>query len=79
MPLYFYDWQDGEVSLVQAANKDAANKDVLDALGPADPEHIRQVRDLASRSTTIRWSVESSLRSSGLRMPIGRTTFCGRH
>ncbi len=31
MPLYLYDWKDGEVSLVQAANKDAANIDVLDA------------------------------------------------
>ena len=47
MPLYFYDWQDGEISLVQAANKDAANMDVLDALGPADTEHIRQLNDLA--------------------------------
>jgi hypothetical protein len=47
MPLYLCDWQDGEISLVQAANKDAANIDVLDALGSADPQHIRQVDDLA--------------------------------
>lgn len=47
MPLYIYDWQDGEVSLVQAANKDAANMDVLDALGAAVTEKIRQVNDLA--------------------------------
>ena len=47
MPLSLCDWQDGEISLVQAANKDAANIDVLDALGSADPQHIRQVDDLA--------------------------------
>ena len=47
MPLYLYDLKDGEVSLVQAANKDAANMDVLDALGAADTEDIRQVSDLA--------------------------------
>jgi len=47
MPLYFDDWQNGEISLVQAANKDAANMDVLDALGPADTEHIRQLNDFA--------------------------------
>jgi hypothetical protein len=47
MPLYAYDWKDGEVSLIQAANKDAANRDVLDALGAADSEDIREVRDLA--------------------------------
>ena len=47
MPLYLCDWQDGEVSLVQAANKNAANMDVLDALGSADPQHIRQLDDLA--------------------------------
>ena len=47
MPLYLCDWQDGEISLVQAANKDAANIDVLDALGSADPQHISQLDDLA--------------------------------
>jgi hypothetical protein len=47
MPLYLCDWQDGEISLVQAANKDAANIDVLDALGSADPQHIWPVDDLA--------------------------------
>jgi hypothetical protein len=47
MPLYLCDWQDGEVSLVQAANKNAANMDVLDALGSADPQHVWQVDDLA--------------------------------
>jgi hypothetical protein len=47
MPLYMYDWQDGEVSLVQASNKDAANMDVLDALGSATTEKIRQINDLA--------------------------------
>jgi hypothetical protein len=47
MALYIYDWKDGEVSLVQAANKDAANMDILDALGGADTEKIRQVNDLA--------------------------------
>ena len=47
MPLYLCDWQDGEISLVQAANKEAANVEVLDALGSADPQHIRQVDDLA--------------------------------
>jgi hypothetical protein len=47
MPLYAYDWKDGEISLVQAANKDAANMDVLDALGSAIPEQIRQLNDLA--------------------------------
>lgn len=47
MPLYAYDWKDGEVSLVQAANKDAANMDVLDALGSAETEDIKLVKDLA--------------------------------
>jgi hypothetical protein len=47
MPLYMYDWQDGEVSLVQAPSKDAANMDVLDALGSATTEKIRQINDLA--------------------------------
>ena len=47
MPLYLCDWRDGEISLVQAANKDAANIDVLDALGSADPQHIWPVDDLA--------------------------------
>ena len=47
MPLYLCDWKDGEISLVQAANKHAANMDVLDAIGSADPQHIRQVDDLA--------------------------------
>jgi len=47
MPLYMYDWKDGEVSLVQAANKDAANMDVLDSLGSTETEEIRQVNDLA--------------------------------
>jgi hypothetical protein len=47
MPLYLCDWRDGEISLVQAANKHTANMDVLDALGSADPQHIRQVDDLA--------------------------------
>jgi len=78
MPLYFYDWQDGEISLVQAANKDAANMDVLDALGPADTEHIRQLNDFAIYSATILWSIEAWLHSSGLRMPIGRMTLSER-
>ena len=47
MPLYLCDWQDGEISLVQAANKDAAKIDALDALGSADPQHIWPVDDLA--------------------------------
>jgi hypothetical protein len=47
MTLYIYDWKDGEVSLIQAANKDAANTDVLDALGGADTGKIRQVNDFA--------------------------------
>jgi hypothetical protein len=47
MPLYVYDWKDGEISLVQAANRDAANMDVLDALGSAETEDIKLVRDLA--------------------------------
>jgi hypothetical protein len=47
MALYLYDWKDGEVTLVQASNKDAANMDVLDALGAADTAEIRQVNDLA--------------------------------
>jgi hypothetical protein len=47
MPLYVYDWKDGEVSLVQAPNKDAANLDVLDALGSAETEDIKLVKDLA--------------------------------
>ncbi len=47
MPLYIYDWEDGEISLVQAANKDVANMDVLDAVGAADTDHIEQVNDLA--------------------------------
>jgi hypothetical protein len=42
-----YDWQDGEVSIVQAANRDVANIDLLDSLGSADPDGIRQVNDLA--------------------------------
>jgi hypothetical protein len=47
MALYLYDWKDGEVTLVQASNQDAANMDVLDALGAADTAKIRQVNDLA--------------------------------
>ena len=47
MPLYAYDWKDGEVSLVQAANKDVANMDVLDALGSVETEGIKLVKDLA--------------------------------
>jgi hypothetical protein len=47
MPLYVYDWRDGEVSLVQAPNRDVANTDVLDALGSAQTEDIELVRDLA--------------------------------
>ena len=48
MPLYVYDWKDGEVSLVQAPDKDAANLDVLDALGSADTADIKLVKDLAT-------------------------------
>jgi hypothetical protein len=47
MALYIYDWKDGEVSLVQAANKDAANMEVLDALGAAETDNIEQVSELA--------------------------------
>ena len=47
MPLYVYDWRDGEMSLVQAPHKDAANMYVLDALGPADTADIKLVKDLA--------------------------------
>ena len=47
MPLYAYDWKDGEVSLVRAPNKDAANLDVLDALGLAETGDIKLVKDLA--------------------------------
>jgi hypothetical protein len=47
MPLYLYDWEDGEVTLVQAPNKEAANMDVLDALGAADTQKLRQINDLA--------------------------------
>src|SRR5262245_43741963 len=47
LPLYVYDWKDGEVSLVQAANRDAANIDVLDAVGGANTEDVSQVNDLA--------------------------------
>jgi hypothetical protein len=47
MALYIYDWKDGEVTLVQAANRDAANMDVLDALGAAEMDDIKLVKDLA--------------------------------
>ena len=47
MPLYIYDWKDGEISLIQAANKDVANMNVLDAVGAADTGHIEQVNNLA--------------------------------
>jgi hypothetical protein len=76
MALYIYDWKDGEVSLVQAANKDAANMDVLDALGGADTAKIRQVNDLAI--SLYYDPVGLWLRWSGSTVPVGRTTFCGK-